>query len=30
MLNALLFMGFFGLPGAAYAWTTRFGFRKSG
>lgn len=30
MLNALLFMGFFGLPGAAYAWRTRFGFRKSG
>ncbi len=30
MVNALLFLAFFGLPGAAYAWRTRFGFRRSG
>jgi len=30
MVNALLFLAFFGLPGAAYAWRTRFGFRKAG
>lgn len=29
-LNALLFLLFFGLPGALYAWRTRFGFRKAG
>lgn len=28
-VNALLYMAFFGLPGAAYAWRTRFGFRKA-
>lgn len=30
IVNALLFMAFFGLPGADYAWRTRFGLRKSG
>ena len=29
VLNALLFLLFVGLPGATYAWSARFGFRKS-
>lgn len=28
-LNALLFMLFFGVPGAVYAWRSGFGFRKA-
>ena len=29
VLNALLFLLVFGVPGAAYAWKVRFGFRKA-